>query len=308
MRIAIVGIGGVGAAFGAPLAAAGEDVVFVARGETLRALKEHGLILESEDGSLVLPELHATDDPASLPPVDAILLAVKSWQVGDAARLAAPMVGPHTVVVPLQNGVEATERATSALGPGPVAVGLCGTVSWIVAPGRIRSAGGIRYIQFAEPDGRPSARLERLRDAFVRAGVRAEIPQDVGAALWRKFLFIAPIGAIGAASRVPIGTIRAVPESRALLERGMREVLALARARGIGLPDAVIGETMRFTDSLGAGATSSLHRDLIEGRRSELDDLAGAVVRLGREAGVPVPVHETLYASLLPLELAARVR
>jgi len=306
MRIAIVGAGGVGGYFGARLQLAGHGVVFVARGAQLAALREGGLRVSGISGELVLEKVEATDDPRSAGAVDAVLVTVKAWQLAEAARGLAPLVGPATVVVPLLNGVEAAAVLAEALGAGPVAAGLCGIVSYLVAPGHVRHEGVDPFVRFGELDDRSSDRLSRLRDAFASAGVRAEIPPDIHAALWQKLLFIAPVSAVGALTRAPVGAWRALPETRALAERGMQEVAAVAAARGVRLPADAVARTLAFLDGMAPGASSSLQRDFESGRRTELDAQVGAVVRLGAGARVATPVHRLLYDCLLPQELRAR--
>jgi 2-dehydropantoate 2-reductase len=306
MRIAVYGTGGAGGHFGARLAKAGQDVVFIARGDHLEAIRKNGLAVETDAGEILVRPANATDDPAQAGPVDVVLLGVKTWQVEDAARGMAPMLGPDTFVVPLQNGVEAAGELVGVLGPGRVVGGLCATFSWISAPGRIRSLGQVHSLRFGELDRRPSARTERLRETFERAGVRATIPPDIHASLWEKFLFVVPFGGVGAVTRVPIGVLRALPETRRLLQRAMEEIHAVGRARGVALPDGAVEKGMAFLDGLDPSGTTSLHRDITTGRPSELEAWNGAVVRLGREAGVPTPTNEFLYAGLLPLERRAR--
>ena len=305
MRIAIYGTGGAGGYFGAQLARAGEDVVCIARGEHLRAIRGQGLRVETTSGEFVVrPE--ATDDPAQAGAVDAVLVGVKTWQLSGAAQAMRPMLGANTVVVPLQNGVEAAAQLSNALGARHVLNGLCGTISRVVAPGHILSLGETNFIKFGESDDRRSERAERLRRAFEGAGVKAEIPPDIEAAVWEKFIFVAPYGGIGAVSRAPAGVIRSLPETRGMLEQGMREILAVARARRISLDDRIVERSMGLVDSLAASATTSLQRDISAGKPSELEAWNGAAVRLGREAGMPTPLHEFIYHSLLPSELRAR--
>jgi len=306
MRIAIFGTGGAGGYFGAQLARAGEDVTFIARGEHLEAIRTHGLIVETPHGEIVIRPARATDDPAQVGAVDAVLVGVKSWQVDEAARAMRPLVGPDTFAVPLQNGVEAASQLASVLGSSHVVGGVCGTLSWLGAPGRIKSIGDVHFIKFGELDNRASPRCERLRAAFERAGVDVEIPADIRQALWGKFLFVVSLGGVGAITRVPVGVIRTVLETREMLTRCMREILGVARARGVPLTDEVVAEKMAFIDSLAPDGTTSLQRDIVDGKPSELEAWNGAVVRLGREAGVATPLHEFIYHSLLPQERRAR--
>jgi 2-dehydropantoate 2-reductase len=307
MRIAVFGTGAVGGYFGGRLAQAGEEAIFIARGEYLRALRSHGLRVDSLKGDFVVQPVQATDDPAQVGVVDAVLVGVKAWQVTEAAQAMRPMVGPDTFVVPLQNGVEAPAQLAAVLGTQHVLGGLCKIISFIVGPGHIRHAGLEPYIAFGELDNRPSERAERLRRAFAQAaGVTVEIPPDIQVAMWEKFLFIASFSGVGAVTRAPAGVLRSVTETRQLLEQAMREIFAVARARGIGLPGDMVTQTMAVVDGLPPDGTASMQRDIMEGRPSELASQNGAVIRLGQEAGVATPLHRFIYQSLLPLELRAR--
>jgi len=306
MRIAIFGAGGVGGYFGAQLARAGEEVIFIARKEHLQAIRTHGLRVETSKGEIVIQPAQASDDPAQVGAVDAVILGVKAWQVTEAARAMKPMIGPETFVVPLQNGVEASPQLEAILGAKNVLGGLCGTMSWIIGPGHIRSIGEVHFIKFGELDNRPSERTEQLRKAFERAGVKVEVPSDIQGALWEKFLFVVSFGGVGAVTRAPIGVIRTLPETRRLLEQCVREIFEVARARQIALSDGIVEKTMMFLDSLAPSGTTSLQRDIADGKPSELDAWNGAVVRLGQEAGITPPLHAFIYNSLLPLELRAR--
>lgn len=307
MRVAVFGSGGVGGYFGGRLAEAGEDVVFIARGSHLRAMREEGLRVESINGNFQLQPVQATDDPAQVGPVDVVLLGVKAWQVAEAARAMQPLVGPQTFVVPLQNGVEAPDQLAAVLGERRVLGGFCRVVSFIAGPGFICHMGGEPYIAFGELDNLPSERVEQLRQAFDRAkGVTVEVPADIQAAIWGKFLAIASFSGIGAVTRAPAGIWRSRPETRQLWQEAMREVFAVAHARGINVPEELIDVATAYVDSLPPGATASMQRDIMAGRPSELESQNGAVVRLGQEASVPAPIHRVIYTSLLPLELKAR--
>jgi 2-dehydropantoate 2-reductase len=306
VRIAIFGTGAVGGYFGGRLAQAGEAVVFIARGEQLRALQDRGLRVDSPKGDFTVRPVWATDDPAQVGPVDAVIVGVKAWQVTEAARAMHPLVGPETFVVPLQNGVEAPSQLAAVLGDGHVLGGLCRIISQVVESGHVRHAGLEPYVALGELDNRPSERAARLREALARAGVAAEVPPDIGVAMWGKFLFIASFSGVGAVTRAPAGVLRSLPGTRRMLESAMHEVLAVARARGIDLPEESIPQTMRLIDGLPPGGTASMQRDIVAGRPSELESQNGAVVRLGREVAVPTPLHAFIYHSLLPLELRAR--
>lgn len=303
------GAGGVGGYFGGRLAQAGESVVFIARGTHLRALRERGLRVDSLSGDFSVSPVEATDDPASVAAVDAALVCVKAWQVPEAARALLPMLRADSFVVPLENGVEAADQLAAVVGPERVVGGLCRIVSFVAGPGHIRHVGAVPRVEFGERDGRSRARVAALRAAFERcAGVSVGTPPDIEAALWEKFLFIAPFSGVAAVTRMPAGVVRSVPETRRLLEAATREVLALARARGVALGDDAVARTLAYVDGLPDDATASMQRDILEGRPSELEAQTGTIVRLGREAGVAVPANAFLYASLLPAEIEARNR
>ncbi len=306
MRIAVFGVGGVGGYFGGRLAQAGEDVVFIARGAHLQALQTDGLRVESVLGDFVVQPVHVTDDPTHVGIVDAVLVGVKAWQVSEVAEALRPLVGPTTCVVPLQNGVEAPGQLAAVLGKSHIVGGLCGLVSFVVAPGHIRHAAAEPFVKFGELDRRPSIRLDQLRHAFVQAGVTVEIPSDIQRELWMKFLFITPVSGLGALTRVPLGVWRSVPETRQMSTQALHEVLAVAHARGIALPADALSTVMAQLDSAPPEATASMQRDVMAGRPSELEAQIGAVVRLGQEARVATPLHAFVYGSLLPMELRAR--
>jgi 2-dehydropantoate 2-reductase len=307
MKVAIVGAGGVGGYFGGRLAQAGEDVVFIARGEHLRAMRGNGLRVDSIGGDFRVDPVRATDDPATVGEVDCILVAVKAWQLPDAIETMRPMAGKTTTIVPLLNGVEAPDRLADAFGAERVLGGTCSVISMIAGPGHVRHAGAQPTVKFGELDHRPSERVERLRNAFSRTeGVQVEVPDDIHVAMWNKYLFIASWGGAGAVTRAPAGVIRSLPETRSLLERAMEEIFLLARARKVAMDREAIPRAMAFVDALPYEGTASMQRDIMAGRPSELDAQNGTVVRLGKEAGVATPVNGMIYASLLPLEKRAR--
>jgi 2-dehydropantoate 2-reductase len=307
MRVVVFGTGGAGGYFGAQLALAGENVVFIARGEHLNAIRTNGLRLETPNG-LTVVTWAGSSVASAWTGADVVLIGVKAWQVRDAAQAIRNIVGPDAFVVPLQNGVEAASQLAAALGAEHVLCGLCGTLSWIAGPGCIRSVsvGGGNFIKFGELDNRRSERVERLYRAFAQAGVAVEVPSDVIKTLWDKFLLVTSFGGVGSVTRAPIGVTRAIPETRRLLEQCMQEVLTVARARQVRMTDTAVLDTMKFVDTIPAHGTTSLQRDITDGKPSELDYWNGAVVRLGREVNVPTPLHEYIYNCLLPQELRAR--
>ena len=313
MRIAIVGAGGVGGLLAGLLARTGNEVGLVARGAQLSAVRAGGLLVESPLGRFTVGSMAlrggVSDDPAALRPAEAVIVSVKAWQVEEVAPRLAPLLAPEGVVVPLQNGVLAAGRLAAALGEDRVAGGIVNLLAWIDGPGRIRHVGGSPRLVLGERGERarrPSPRLEALSAALRAADCEASVTDDVERAIWEKYLLIEPWGTIAAAARAPIGALRAVPETRALLASAMRELEAVARARGVRLPADAVDRALSRLDALPPEATASMQRDLAAGRPSELDDQPGALVRMARAAGVPVPVHEAMLAALMPLERAAR--
>jgi 2-dehydropantoate 2-reductase len=305
MRIAMVGAGGVGGVFGGLLARSGQEVSFLARGRTLEAVRDRGLRVSLASETFEVRPA-AAGDAAAIGPVDAVLVAVKSWQVREVAPSLGPLLGAGTVVVPLQNGVTAAEELAAALGDGPVAGGLCWVLAWQEAPGAVRSTGAPLRVLLGERAGGPAPRLEPLAAALRAAGIDAAVTPDVQGALWEKFMFIDPLGSVGAVTRAAVGVVRSLPETRALLAAAVAEVERLARARGVDLPADAVARTLARVDALPPDGTASMQRDVLAGRRSELDEQTGAVVALAEAAGVPVPVHRVLLAALLPQERLAR--
>jgi 2-dehydropantoate 2-reductase len=306
MRIAVFGAGSVGGYFGGRLALSGEDdVVFIARGAHLQAMRTQGLRVESPKGDFTVPSVQATDDPTQVGPVDVVLVAVKAWQVPEAAQAMRPMLSPGTCVVPLQNGLEAPAQVAAVLDPQHVLAGTCVISSTVAAPGCIRHLGLEPSITFGDLDNRLDPRAERLREAFLRAEVTAIIPADIQVAIWEKFMAIR-FGPVGAVARAPAGVLRSVPETRRLVEQAGVETLTVARARGIDLAEDSPAKMMAALDTIAPGIIASLQRDVEAGRPSELDALTGALVRLGAEVGVSTPLHAFIYHTLLPQELRAR--
>lgn len=301
MRIAIHGSGGVGGYFGGRLAQAGQDVVFIARGEHLAAMRRTGLRVESCQplvGSFVVDPVRATDDPASVGACDVVIVAVKGWQLAPALPGLRALVGPSTVVVPLLNGVEAPSILAAALGVGAVAGGTCRIVSRVAGPGLIEHVAATPEVQVGALGGGSDPRLGALVSALVHAGVEARQVDDIERVMWEKLVFIAAYGGVGSLVGAPIGAVRSDPASRGLLEAALREGEAIARARGIAVAEDLVARSLAYLDALSPAATTSLQRDLQAGRPSELDDWNGALVRMAAAAGVDAPVHRGIVDRL----------
>lgn len=305
MRIVIVGAGGVGGYYGGLLAHAGYDVTFIARGDHLRAIRANGLQVQSVHGDFEIRPAQATDNPGGVGPVDLTFFTVKTYDTDSAAVLMRPLVGPNTAILPLQNGVESAAQLSHHFGKEAVLGGLTQVVAYVAEPGVIRQESRFRRIVFGELDGRETPRLKAVLEALVRSGAEAEATDNIDKALWTKLLFIASYSGITSVTRAPAGPVMASAEARSLLNQAMREVEAVARAKGISLDEDVVGKTMAFCEKLDPTATSSMQRDVASGRRLEHDALNGAVVRAGRETGIPTPVHEFIWTCLKVVDSVA---
>jgi 2-dehydropantoate 2-reductase len=306
MRIVVVGAGGVGGLIGGLLAHSGVDVAFLARGSQLTAMRSQGLRVHSPRADFHLPRVTVSDDPSQLAAADVVLVAVKAWQVGELAPFLGKLLKLNGFAVPLENGVEAADVLAKALGHERVVGGLCALLSWIEEPGVIRHNGAALRVVMGERDGSRSTRLEALAAQLTAAQIDVEITADISAASWEKFLFIASFGGVAAVARAPAGVVRSVPETRALLVSAMEEVARLAVASGVELRTDAVTRALKLVDAMPAEATASMQRDLLANRPSELHDQSGAIVRLARERGVPVPTHTFLLGALLPQDQAAR--
>jgi 2-dehydropantoate 2-reductase len=300
MKIAVFGTGGVGGYFGGLLANAGRNIAFVARGEHLIAMRERGLRVKSPHGDFRLEEVMATDNPGEIGPVDYLIVAVKHYQLEEAIAHMGPLIEAQTVIVPLLNGVDAHEILLASLGSGVVVGGLCSVSSLLEAPGVIRQESQLRRIVVGELDRRPGPRLQRLVDTWRECGVEVVHSSDIFKDIWTKFLFIASFGGVSSLARANSGEILRVPQTRALLLEAMREIEALAHARGILLAHDVVDQAMRLLENFEPTTTSSMQRDVAGGGQFELEAFSGAVVRLAEEHGRKVPVHRAIYALLRP--------
>ena len=302
MKIGVIGAGGVGGYFGARLQAAGEEVVFVQRGEHGAAMRARGLRVTSPLGDLALPDVTVLDpaEAGAAGPVDLALVTVKSIHTESAAEAAAAMTGPRTAVLSLQNGVENEDLLAARLGAGRLLGGLCYILSLIESPGVIRHGMKTARIEFGERSGGGSARVEAFRRACENAGIDAVVMDDVDAAIWTKFTMLCAHNGMTALARAPIGPIREDADGRAVLEACARETMALAAARGVTLDDALAADPMVLLDRTPWEMTSSTLYDLEHGKPLEIDWLNGAVARLSREAGLAAPVNRCIYAALKP--------
>jgi 2-dehydropantoate 2-reductase len=300
MRIAVIGAGGVGGAFGAALAKAGGEVIFLARGAHLEALRTRGLSVLGPRGDVHLNPVQATDQPSGIGPVDFVLFCVKLWDVESAGAAIRPLVGTDTAVIPLQNGIDASERLIPILGTAAVMGGVAQISATIAEPGVIRQTGTFMRLLFGELDGRPSRRGSAFHALCQSAQFESVNTHDIVVALWEKFVLLATNSSVVSLTRLPFGRLRNDPEVFALFEKAIAEVAAVGRARGVDLPADLEARAIETTRNLPPEMLPSMAVDLLRGNRLELPWLAGKVVALGRELGVPTPTFEVMYAALKP--------
>jgi 2-dehydropantoate 2-reductase len=299
MKIAVIGAGGVGGYFGGRLAAAGEDVHFVARGAHLQAMQSSGLRIYSPKGDLTLANVNATDDPSTIGPSDIVLFTVKMYDVESAAALLPPLLHRDTAVITLQNGVEAVDILSRFIPRSNVVGGVAYVASVITEPGVIRHT-ALDTLIFGEADGTRSERLVRFAEAGTRAGFQTKLSEHIDVDLWGKFARLSVFSAMTAVTRSPLGVIREDPDLVAMMKAALQESLQVARAHGVPLDEAVLKEIMAMVAGMPPQSKSSMLEDLERGRRLELPWLSGAVVRLGREANVPTPIHQFIATVLKP--------
>ena len=300
MRTAIMGAGAVGAYLGGMLAQAGHPVALIARGQHLTALRQHGLRVIRDRAQFTV-QCPATDNPAEIGPVDLALLTVKTYQNPAAVPAMAPIIGPDTAILCLQNGIDSYQAPASAFGADKVLPGAIYIEAALNAPGIARQTGDIVRIVFGELSEPLSARAQTIAHAFNSGGIPAEIAPDIHAALWAKFLFIATMAGVTSIARQTLAQLMPRPEWRPVVTACLREIEAAGRANGVNLPPDIHDTTLAYIENNLADLQASMHTDLIAGRPLELDALTGAVIRAGRAAAVPTPVNDIIYALLQPL-------
>jgi 2-dehydropantoate 2-reductase len=300
MRIAIVGAGGIGCIYGAALAKAGAEVIFIARGAHLAAMRENGLRIEGDRGETRLDKVQATDNPAEVGVVDYAIFCVKLWDVESAGAAIKSMVGPETAVIPQQNGVDAHERLIPILGREAMMAGTAWVTGSIVAPGVVRQTGTYQRLIYGEIDGRISQRGQALANLCAEAGFAGEFEPDVLVPIWEKFLGIVPLSSINSLTRVPLGVYREDLELWRLFEGALSETIAVGRAEGVALPEDSFDKVATQTRSMPPHHMTSMCNDLLRGNRIELPWFAGKVVELGKKHSIPTPTCNLLYAALKP--------
>ena len=295
MRIVMMGSGGVGGFFGGRMAHAGADVVFVARGAHLQAMREDGLRLTAPGGeNLHIAKVKVVGRSADAGYADVVIVSVKLPDMATAIEDIRPLVKPGTAVLSLQNGVLKDDILRAHFAAADIVGGVAYVAARIAAPGVIEQTGALGRVVIGEYDGQRSARVTALVDWLQRGGIDASISPDIRRTLWEKYTFLVGLSGTTATMRMPIGPIRSNPQTRAFLLDVMKEAVAVGRALGVDLPTDYAEQRLAFADSVSPDMTSSMHHDLERGARLEVEWLSGGVVKLGQQVGVATPLNRAI--------------
>lgn len=301
LKIAVFGTGGVGGLFGSRLARAGADVTFIARGEQLKAIQRNGLRIINDAGPLHVTSIRAIEDPREVGEVDVILLCVKAYDLVSVCSLLKPSLRSDSIVVPLQNGVDASRIVGEILGSKHVVPGCVFVSAFIESPGVIRQVGSQNVINFGQPsDSRAKAIVKDLQELCLAAGLESEIYKNVDAMLWTKFIRIASIGGITALKRLPIGEVLKDKQHTHELQKAIHEAFLVARSLNIQVEEDLPAKVIDAARKLPFEWKSSMLVDLERGRRLEIESLSGAIVRFGEQTDVSTPIHRSIYGALRP--------
>lgn len=306
MNIVIYGTGGVGGYFGARLAQAGNNVTFIVRGKHLDAIKQNGLQLKSVNGDYLLKPANVTSDISEVKEIDLIFICTKTWQLAEVAEKIKPFLTKSTMVISLLNGCNNQDVLSNIIGEKHVLGGLCKIVSFVEAFGVIKHVAYEPTIVFGELNNEKTERALELEKVFNNAKITHYLASDIQKEIWTKYLYITTVSAMGALTRATHGEMIASPKIKKLLWSTAEEIFAIAKAKGVNLPDTIIQKQFKIIESLPYETTASLQRDIMSGKPSELEAQNGTIVRLGEELGIPTPINSFIYNCLLPQENKAR--
>jgi 2-dehydropantoate 2-reductase len=300
MRVAIMAAGAVGGYFGGRLSAAGHDVTFIARGAHRDAIRRAGLRIESPLGDLHVENVNITDNTKQVGPVDLVLFAVKLWDTEAAAEQTRALLGTETRVITLQNGVDSVQRIAPFVGDEAAIGGATYIVTTIARPGVIRHTGTVAKVRCGRLDGRADPVLASYVGQIKAASIDITLTNHMLVDLWKKFVLLSGTSGMTASTRQPLGIIRDDEDMRVFFFKLMHETVTVGRASGVLFPSDFPAELERTVASFPPTMKASMANDLDAGNRLELDWLAGKVIALGREYGVPTPAQEAVYAILKP--------
>ncbi len=301
MKIAIIGTGGVGGYFGGKLATSGNNVTFISRGEHLKAMQTNGLKVKSIQGDFLVHPVNASDDLRQVKNCDLIILCVKAWQVKEVMNKIKVSLKPDTTILPLQNGILASEEAATIGGREKVLGGLCRIISKIESPGVIHHMGVEPVIIFGELDNHHSDRVLLLKDTFEKAEIKSHLADDIYTELWKKFIAICTSGLL-AVCRSSYGEVRSYPGTRKMMHELLDEIYQIALLEGINLENGITDKMMKFIDTFPFDSTSSLSRDVMEGKPSEIEYQNGTVVKLAEKHGKDAPINRYIYNCIYLME------
>ncbi len=305
MKIAIIGTGGIGGYFGGKLAKAGYDVTFLARGKQLAALKENGLSVKSINGDFHVERVNATDSIEKIGKCDLVILCLKAWQVKDIGSELKSILHENSIILPLQNGVQTADELQTEIDPKHIIGGLCRIISKIESPGVINHFGINPIIVFGELDNSISERVTKLKEVFDKASINAKVTDDIQSELWKKFIGICVSGLL-AITKTNYGELRELSETRRMMVDLLTEIFLLSQKVGVKIECDFVDKSVAAIDALPYDTTSSLTRDVWEGKPSEIEYQNGAVVRIAAKYNVYVPVNRFVYSCILPMERKAR--
>ncbi len=300
MKIVVMGTGGVGGYFGAKLANAGHDVAFIARGKHLEAIKENGLKIISELGDIIIHPAKASNDPSDFEIADIVLFCVKSYDTESSSNLIKPLVGPKTAVIPFLNGIGHIEIMQRILGSNNVIGGVAAISALIEKPGVIRHNSAMQMLKFGEFNNEITPRIKAFQKACEESGINNAIPKNIECDLWQKIVMICTLAGANCLTRLPLGPCRSNPVTRTLMKNLAEEVVAVAKAENVILPDNQVEITMKQLDSLPEAMKASTLPALEKGEKLEASALNGAIDKLGTKHGINTYMHKAVYAALAP--------
>ncbi len=307
MRIGIIGIGGVGGFYGGKLALkytgrSKHEVIFYARGAHLAAIRKDGLKLVTVDGECTVRPMQATDNPGEMGPLDLAIFCTKSYGLEDAARAVAGNLHGESVVLPLLNGVDITDRLRAVLPRGEVLYGGVFISSAIQGPGVVKQMGGTGQLFFGPADRADVEKYRPIETLLKDAGIKAELSSDALLPLWTKYIFIGPMAGVTSLTGKPFGDVLADAADRAMVEGMMKEIEAVARKKGVHFPPDIVEASLGKAAAFAPTTKTSMQLDYERGNRTELDIFTAYMVRAGKELGIPVPLHRKVYAELMMRE------
>lgn len=294
-----MGAGAVGCFFGSKLAMAGHDVHFIARGEHLTAIQNRGLKVKSVAGEWRLKAM-ATDQPETVGPVDLVLVCVKNYDLEKAAQEMAPLIGPDTCIIPLQNGVDAPDYLNILYGKASLG-GSCHIEAFVTEPGVISHTSKFSYLTFGELDGRLTPRAEQIQKVMEDSGINVRLSDDIRRSLWEKVIYLCTLSGLTTITQLPIGPLREDPETWSTLTNLVQELVLIGRTDGVNLVPNQEDVTLERFQTLHEGMRSSMLRDRERGRRLEVEAIQGSMVRRSRRYALFTPVLDTVYSLLRPL-------